>query len=101
MLPSEINDMYVKYGDLLIFMSFDNNDYIDCSAVLGGQKILFYKPDTLYDMCVCINSCKLFAGSLSSPFAIANALHKNIICGLCNRIGDNNHNLYLNNFYHP
>ena len=40
--------------------------------------------DSFYDLCLCINSCKLFIGSQSAPLALANALHKERICGLHN-----------------
>lgn len=33
------------------------------------------------DLCVAINSCKLFIGSQSGPLAIAHATHKDRICG--------------------
>jgi hypothetical protein len=33
------------------------------------------------DLCIAINSCKLFIGSQSAPLAIAHATHKDRICG--------------------
>jgi hypothetical protein len=75
---SELKHMYAVYGESLVFMSFDKADYDDCAHILGNA-IPFYKPASLNDMCVCINSCKTFIGGLSLPLAMSFALHKESI----------------------
>jgi hypothetical protein len=42
-----------------------------------------YIPLSWYDLCVAINSCKLFIGNLSSPLSAAYAMHKKTVVGLC------------------
>lgn len=75
MVASELKALYALYGDSMTFVSFSVDDYIDCMNVLGVS-IPFYKPASLFDMCVCINSCKLFIGGLTAPLAFSMALHK-------------------------
>lgn len=41
-----------------------------------------YNPSSLYDLCVAINSCKVFIGNFSSPLAFAYAMHKTAIVGM-------------------
>lgn len=58
----------------LIFVGFDAKDYEDFVARTGFQ-VLFFKPHSIYDFCIIIQSCELFVGSLSAPLSIAFALH--------------------------
>jgi hypothetical protein len=78
-VASELKRIYELYGESLVFMSFDKADYDSCISILDGKNIPFYKPATLYDMCVCINSCKTFIGGLSMPLTISFALHKDCV----------------------
>ena len=74
---SELADVYSKYGDSLIFVSFSRDDYDYYISIMGVTKqIPFYCPSSLYDMCSYINSAKMFIGGLSAPLAFAMSMHK-------------------------
>jgi len=64
--------------DKIIFVSAIEEEYINFMNKTN-LKINYYKPASLMDLCIVINSCKLFLGSLSSPMSIATALHKKCI----------------------
>ena len=83
-------ELYNKYGTNIIFISFNNNDYIRF-IIESNINVEYYCPLTLYDFIIAINSCKLFLGSLSAPLAFAYAVNKdNIICGDINEYNFNN-----------
>ena len=94
----DFNKLNSLYSNELIFICFDKEQHAFFEKKTGIA-IECYEPKNFLDMITIINSCKLFAGSLSSPFSIANALHKDRICGLCSYTEDNNHNLYLENVF--
>ena len=94
----EFKKLNALYPNELVFISFDKEQHIFFERTTNIE-VEYYEPKTFFEMVTIINSCKLFAGSLSSPFTIANALHKNRICGLYNNIADNNHNLHLENVF--
>ena len=74
---SELTNVYSKYGDSLIFVSFSRDDYDYYISIMGVTKqIPFYCTSSLYDMCSYINSAKMFIGGLSAPLAFAMAMHK-------------------------
>lgn len=67
--------------------------------------INYYQVNDFLELATIINSCKLFVGSISMPFSVANALHKPRICGLAKNIDqdldknwDNIHNLELDKY---
>jgi len=70
------------YKNDLVFISFDETQY-KIFKEKTGLNIDLYKPKNLIDLCVAINSCKLFVGSQSTPLTIAMALHKQSIIGQC------------------
>jgi len=60
-------DAFIKENENIAFLIGHESDlYIE-----GYDK---YEPTTISEMALYINSCKLFVGNQSSPFAIANAL---------------------------
>jgi len=101
----DFNKLNTLHKNNLIFMSSDKEQH-NFFEKTTGLSIEYYNPKSFLEMITIINSCKLFVGSLSSPLAIANALHKDRICGLCNHISqfdnicpiyDNNHNSHFEN----
>lgn len=65
----------------IIFVSYDLSEY---NFFIENAKINipYYQSTSFTEICVIINSCKLFFGGLSSPLSIAHALHKPRIIGL-------------------
>jgi len=93
-----IEKLLLMFGDKLIFISFNENDYL---KFLNKTNIFlqFHKVNSFEELCVAINSCKLFIGGLSSPLTIAHALFKERIIGLVdNNIGGDN--MHINNLHH-
>lgn len=74
----DYDSLYEKYNDNLIFISYIENDY---SYFLNktNLKIQNYIPISFEDLCIAINSCKLFVGGLSMPLTIAYALKKELV----------------------
>ena len=70
-----------KYGDDVQFLAFNEDDYIFFKNLLQIELPLF-KPISFTEMCIAINSCKLFIGGLSMPLTIAHATHKLRVIGL-------------------
>ena len=62
--------------------------------LFNANDVAIYKPGNMYELCVAINSCKLFIGNMSSPLAFACALHKTSIVGLCHHV-EHNHQFGL------
>jgi len=92
-------EIYEKWGNNLVFMSFDNIAYHDFINTYGIT-IDLYCPSTLYEFAVAINSCKFFIGGLSAPLTFAFALHKPHKIGLPNNNIDNVHVLNLDDVLH-
>lgn len=93
-----IEKLLLMFGDKLIFISFNENDYL---KFLNKTNIFlqFHKVNSFEELCIAINSCKLFIGGLSSPLTIAHALFKERIIGLVdNNIGGDN--MHINNLHH-
>jgi hypothetical protein len=90
-LNIDFNLLHNVFSDKIIFISADINEcYYFVSNT--GLKIRFYKCTSFTELCVAINSCKLFVGSLSMPLTIAHAVYKKRITSLCNITKDNNLN---------
>jgi hypothetical protein len=88
-----------KYGDNLLFISSDKNQH-NYFENITNINVEYYKFTSFFNLVTIINSCKLFAGSLSAPLSIAHALHKERICGLTDRVAiDNIHNLHLDEVF--
>lgn len=63
-----------------IFISSNEQEYVDFCRV--NSTIPFYKYEDIYDLALILNSCKLFIGNQSSPFALANGLDILRVCEL-------------------
>ena len=69
-----------EYGkDNITFIGFDEKQYEFFTNKCF--EVEYYKPKTLFEMFVIINSCKLFVGSTSAPLSMAMSLHKCAIIG--------------------
>jgi len=87
---NNINFSYIneKYGNKTKFVCFNIEEYNNFCNTFNIYNIELCQLDNLYDLCVAINSCKLFIGNLSSPLAFAYALHKKSIVGIPLNIPD-------------
>ena len=72
------------------FVMLDSKEYDLFKSDYNIDNIQAYTPLSMYDLCVAINSCKLFIGNLSSPLAFAYAMHKRCVVGMC-RTADETH----------
>lgn len=57
----------------LVFIGFNKDGYN--YFVKNVFSIHFHQVQTLYEMCIILNSCKIFIGSLSAPLSLAFGLH--------------------------
>lgn len=87
----DFQKVYSKYKDSLLFVGFDMNEYIGFKN-RTNINIECYSPSSLYELCIIINSCKLFIGGLSAPLAFSYALNGKYVLGttIVNH-GDNIH----------
>lgn len=83
-----------NYCKRIKFIDLTDDETEHFKTEFNANDIAFYKPGSIYELAVAINSCKLFIGNMSTPLAIACALHKTSIVGLCNTI-EQNHQLGL------
>ena len=93
---------YQKTYNKIIFITNDENQYrffLENSSIQAE----LYLFTSFNDLCIAINSCKLFIGCLSAPLSIAHSLHNVRICGLTynnpNYIPDNTFNNTLNEIW--
>ena len=77
----DFNEICEKYKKSIKFIDL-NSSLTEWYTQTYSSEIEIYKPNNCYELCVAINSCKLFIGNLSSPLAFAYALHKKSIVGL-------------------
>jgi len=68
----------------IMFVGFEKKEHLHFTKII--HHIPFYRPPSLMDMCVILNSCKLFMGSLSLPLSIALGLHAPHKIGLYNDV---------------
>jgi len=68
-----------------VYVSIFKEQY-DYFTNITGLNINYYCPTSLLELCIIINSCKKFIGSLSAPLSIATGLHKNCVYGI-NHLG--------------
>lgn len=82
--PNHINfqKVFELYGNDLLFITNDINQY-QYFHDKTGLNLDVYKPINFVDLCISINSCKLFVGSQSAPLCLAFAFKKDIIIGQC------------------
>ena len=75
----DYNQFKTKYGEEnLIFICFDKNQYINfINRTKMNIKCMHVK--NFNELCVAINSCKLFIGTQSMPLALTNALFHDCI----------------------
>ena len=86
---------YQKTYNKIVFITNDENQYrffLENSSIQAE----LYLFTSFNDLCIAINSCKLFIGCLSAPLSIAHSLYKERICGLNNCYADSMHNSTLN-----
>ena len=95
----EFKKLKQLYPNDLVFISSDKGQH-DFFENTTGIRIEYYNIVTFLELVTIIGSCKLFAGSLSAPLAIANALHKDRICGLSQRKDENTMNGNLDSVFH-
>ena len=77
----DFNLLYTKYGNDIIFIGSDEthyNEFINKTRL----NIPFYFCNTFTELCISINSCKLFVGGLSGPLTLAHACNKDRIISL-------------------
>jgi ADP-heptose:LPS heptosyltransferase len=79
-----------EYGDDIIYIGYDYNDYTFFKSTFDID-VEYYEPTSFEDMCIVINSCKLFISGISCPLCISMALHKKMIISLSHNLlqGDN------------
>ena len=70
------------YGKNIKFISLDQKEYNLFKQNYNIDNIEAYSPSSIYELCVAINSCKLFIGNFSSPLAFAYAMHKKTVTGI-------------------
>lgn len=87
------------YGKSVKFIDLNENETNYFKNLLKDgnleESIDFYKPTNIYDLCVAINSCKLFIGNFSMPLSLAYSMHKKSVVGLFSR--DENQHIGLEN----
>jgi hypothetical protein len=83
----DYNKLYSIYGENLVYISSDKSQY-DFFISKTGLNIRYFQIQNFEQLCILINSCKLFIGGMSAPLAIAHALHKDRICGLSGETDD-------------
>jgi len=70
------------YKNKIKFLDLDAEQTKKFKSIYNLQDSDLFTPNSLYELCVAINSCKLFIGNLSGPLTFAYALHKQCIVGL-------------------
>jgi len=88
----DFNALNRLYPDRLVFVSSDINQYHHFISKTSVQ-IPFCHCSTFDDLCIAINSCSLFVGSLSAPLTIAHACHTDRIIGFSNLVIDDQLNM--------
>lgn len=78
------NSLLTGYDLNEVYFLTQNNEEYQKFLQSSNLHIKCYLVETLEKMIIAINSCELFIGNLSSPLAIAYALHKRNYTILCN-----------------
>lgn len=78
----DFEKIYTIFKKELIFVSSDINQY-NIFKEKTGIELEFCLIKDFNDLCISINSCKLFIGSQSAPLHIAFAFKKDVIIGQC------------------
>jgi hypothetical protein len=93
----DYQSLYDKYGEKLVFISLTKNNYDNFIEKIN-LNIPFYHSPNFTDLCVAINSCKLFVGNLSMPLALAYSLHRKTMIA-CNFPPDNVEEIHNANYH--
>jgi hypothetical protein len=83
----DYRQVYNKYGKDMIYYSQDKKCYEEFKKRFNLD-IEYYCPSTFYELCVGINSCKLFCGNLSTPLVVAIACNKYFMIEFANSPDD-------------
>ena len=89
--PNNINysDIVNEYGiDNIMFLNMETNDFeyfVDKTGIVIPH---IHKPSSFEELCIIINSCKLFVGSASMTMCIAHATYAQRIVGLPDNTDD-------------
>jgi ADP-heptose:LPS heptosyltransferase len=67
----------------IVFLGMEETDYAFFQQKTGISIPNVFKPQSFEELCIAINSCKLFVGALSMPLTIAHACKVPRIVGLC------------------
>jgi hypothetical protein len=78
----DYSTLFKEYGPQLQFMDLSDKETELFKTTHGIEPVL-YKPADLYEMCVAIQSCKLFIANYSSPLSFAYGMHKECVVGMC------------------
>jgi len=78
----DYKQLFKNYGKNVKFLMLDANEYNWFKCNFNIDHIDAYSPLSIYDLCIAINSCKLFIGNFSSPLAFAYAMHKKTVTGI-------------------
>ena len=78
----DYKELFKTYGGNIKFVMLDPNDYNWFKDNYNIHNIDAYSPLSMYELCIAINSCKLFIGNFSSPLAFAYAMHKKTVVGM-------------------
>jgi hypothetical protein len=75
----DYKELFKTYGGNIKFIMLDPKEY---NLFKRKYNIDAYSPSSIYELCVAINSCKLFIGNFSAPLAFAYAMHKKTVVGI-------------------
>jgi hypothetical protein len=82
----------------VVFLNMEETDLNYFVKRIGISIPTVYKPGSFEELCIIINSCKLFVGALSMPLTIAHATYANRIVGLSGDPNDDIMNIGLKNY---
>lgn len=83
--PNNINysDIVNQYGiENIVFLNMEPTEYEYFFEKTGIQIPNIHKPQSFEELCVIINSCKLFVGACSMPMCLAHGIQSPRIVGL-------------------
>jgi hypothetical protein len=75
-------ELFKNHGKNIKFVMLDANEYNCFKSNFNIDHVDVYSPFSIYDLCIAINSCKLFIGNFSAPLAFAYAMHKTTVVGM-------------------
>jgi len=80
----DYKELFKSYGENIKFVMLDPKEYNWFKCNFNIDNTSAYTPSSIYELCVAINSCKLFIGNFSAPLAFAYAMHKKTVVGISN-----------------